>query len=552
MNVQEALGLPSFDGASVIAGGAGLDGELTGAMVLEATDIENWGKKGQLIISSFFAFEHLSGPEVDLFFRSCASIGIAAIAFKPDRLMASAPEHVVALCDDFDLPLIRLAPAVKYDAIMLDVMGHILDSNLTLLNRFFEVHRHLMTLALKQPSIPYILGTLKNTLHADISYLDTTRDRRLSTDSTRTGFTGYALARRDPSPYQTHAYFDARLLWGDDPEPFGAGGGAGEGYADGEAAREERALAVRIPSSDGVDYYLIVHNDGRDLTPLDTMTVENIVSLLQMEILKQNAIKQRVFFQNNNTVHDLLLDRYGTRERIDSALAMLGVAEYPNYEVLLVRTRLVDPNDIDRLDELQQAIRRRLRSRYPGMVYFVNGDRIVFLHNFRGAISGIDVNAVQGLLAELHASSTLPPYTHLTALSDTAGRYELSRANDEVMSVYRLFDGSSGTNRSIRFKDLGVYKLLLQAPDMGALDQYVDPRIARLARDHSELFTTIVTLCEHSLDYARAAEALYVHPKTVRYRVGRVRDLCGIDVKNPDDYLQVILASKILDLTRTE
>ena len=497
MNVIETLQLPSFEGAQIIAGRTGVENEISSAMVLEATDIENWGKRGQLIISSFYAFEHLNEAQTALFFRTCAGIGIGAVAFKPERLMAQAPERIIALCNDFDLPLIQLSSQVKYEQIMLDIMGEVLDSNLTLLNRFYEVHRHVMALALKQPSIPYVLNTLKNTLHADVSYLDSLRDRRLSTDQARTRFSGYSLTRRDPNPYQTHAYFDAKLVYD---------GTADAEAGQAEARRSEQALAVRIPSSDGDDYYLIIHTGGSALTPFDIMTVENIVSLLQMEILKQNAIKQKLFFQNNNTVHDLLLDRFGTHERIDTALATLGVNQYPCYEVLLIRTSLVDPTDTDRLDELQQAIRRRLRSMYPGMVYFVNNDRLVFLHNFRSAVSGIDLDAVQ------------------------------------------LFDGTTHVNRSIRFSDLGVYKLLLQANDLSQLDEYVDARLLALSREHEELFQTLVCLCENSLDYAKTAEQLFVHPKTVRYRIGRVRELSGIDVKDSDDFLQVILASKIIAL----
>ena len=138
MIVREILLLPSFEGASIIAGKTGMDNEITGAMVLEAIDIENWGKRGQLIISSFYALEHLSESETVMFFRTMSSIGIGALVFKPERLMVEAPERIIELCDDFDLPLIKLAPQVKYESILLDVLGHILDSNLTLLNRFFD------------------------------------------------------------------------------------------------------------------------------------------------------------------------------------------------------------------------------------------------------------------------------------------------------------------------------------------------------------------------------------------------------------------------------
>lgn len=534
MDVREALALPSFASASVIAGSAGIGNEISSAMVLEAADIENWGKRGQLIITSFYALEHLSETEVIGLFRKMSGIGISGIAFKPERLMAEAPEGIIDLCDDLDIPLIKLASQVKYEAILLDVLGHILDSNLTLLNRFFDVHKHLMALALKQPSIMYILNTLKHTLRCEATYLDTMRDRRIGTDAQLQEFTGYSLSRRDPSAYQTHAYFDARLMYGED----------------GREGRE--ALAVRIPSSDGVDYYLLIHSSNHQLTLLDTMTVENIVSLLQMEILKQNAIKQKLYFQNNGTVHDLLLDRFGSKARIDAALAELGIDKYPLYQTLLVRTAVIDPADVDRLDELQQVLRRRIRSLYPGIVYYINGDRIVFLHNLRSELSGIDLGAVQRVLEELHASSTLAPFRHLGVLSTTADRYDIASINSEVVNVYRLFDEATALDRCIRFEDLGVYKLLLHAHDLSELESFVDPRVSKLSSENPELFKTLVELCRNSMNYQQTAEDLYIHPKTVRYRVERARRISGIDVKRSDDFLQVILADKIFALCSGE
>lgn len=535
MNVRDALLLPSFSDASVIAGSSGLDHELSGAMVLEATDIENWGKRGQLIITSFFALQELSDADVAKFFRTMCSIGIAAVVFKPERLLERAPENIIELCEDFELPLIQLKPEITYETIMLDVMGHVLDSNLTLLNRFYDAHRHMMTLALKQPSIPYILNTLKNTLHMDVTYLDTTRDRRLGTDPALAEFSAYSFTRRDPSTFQTHAYFDATLFFDDEGE---------------KANRPSSALAVRIPSSDGVDYYLLIHKADDKLTSLDTMTVENVVSLLQMEILKQNAIKQKLFFQNNNAVHDLLLDRFGSPERIDSALTMLGIDEYPFYEVILVRVTLIDQADSDRLDEVLQTIRRRLRSMYPGMAFFINNDRLVMLHNFRSTLTGIDLDAVQNALCKLHKSSTLPLFTHLVSLSSTVDRYSLAQANTEVINVYRLFDSEKHLNRAVRFENLGVYKLLLKAEDLSQLSEYMEPRVVELAEKQPEIYHTLVCLCENGMDYTKTGKELFVHPKTVRYRVERAREAFGVDVKDSDDFLQVVLTSKIMALGR--
>ena len=559
MHVKEMLSLPSFAGSEVIAGSSHLDNEIESAMILEGADIQNWGRRNQLIISSYFALADLDAVGLGRFFRTMSTIGIGALAIKPGRAVDEIPREIVELCDDFDLPLIRLSPQVKYEAILMDVLGHVLDTNLTLLNRFYESHRHVMTLALKQPSISYILNTLKNSLMADTTYLDTQRDRRLSTNPARAAFTGYSFARRDPSPYQTHAYFDARLFYRDASENAGAGGGTGDGGAAADASvpemldgadRAENALAIRIPSSDGVASSLIIHSDGTELSQVDTMLVENIVSLLQIEILKQNAVKQKLFYQNNNTVHDLLLGRFSSEERVDEALALLNVDRFPLYEVLLVRSTLLDPSDTDRQDELHQAIRRRLRSAYPGIVYYVNGDRLLVLHNYRSELSGIDINEVQRILTKLHESSTLPLFTHFAVLSSSTDRYRLPEINNDVMNAYKLFDDSSYRDVSMRFDDLGIYKLLLGSDDHLQQEKLIDPRLTRMHDEQPELFNTLVRLCENGISYPKTAEELFLHPKTVRYRVERAREVYRINVKDPNDYLQIILADKIYTLRK--
>ena len=218
-------------------------------------------------------------------------------------------------------------------------------------------------------------------------------------------------------------------------------------------------------------------------------------------------------------------------------------------EALLVRTRVVDPIDADRIDELLQALRRSLRASYPGIVYFVNGDRIVFLHNVRNENAGFTLDTVRNVLADLHNSSILPLFTHLAVISSATDRYSLPAINNEVMNAYRLFDETQG-DVEVRYDDLGLYKLLLGVDDPSQLDTYIDPRLSTLHQDAPDLFQTVVSLCANGMSYPETAEQLYLHPKTVRYRVERVRKIYGVDVRDPDDYLQVVLADKIYTLRK--
>ncbi|MBQ6491556.1 MAG: PucR family transcriptional regulator ligand-binding domain-containing protein, partial [Atopobiaceae bacterium] len=84
MTLRETLLFPSFAGATVVAGERGLDHSVTNAMVMEAADIEKWGKPGLLLITSFYALQNLDEDQIRDFFRKVAELDLAGIVFKPE------------------------------------------------------------------------------------------------------------------------------------------------------------------------------------------------------------------------------------------------------------------------------------------------------------------------------------------------------------------------------------------------------------------------------------------------------------------------------------
>ncbi len=527
MNVTDTLLLPSFEGATVIAGEAGLSREVSTAMIVEAPDIDVWGKPGQMLVTSFYAFENLSDEGLTSFFEKADELGVGAIVFKPERLLAEAPKKVVELCDAHALPLVKIPASTKYEALLLDVLGNFLDSNLTLLNRFFDLHRQTMDLALRKPTVLEILLKLRSLIHADLTFFDATLDARTTTSRELSSFTAPSLRELPDDKYRTHRYFDATLSY---PE------------------LTRHATAVLIPSSDDQTYYLIAHVKAERLTPFDVMAVENVVSLLQMEILKQNALDRKLFFQNNNLMRELLCEPAADAARAKSILKTLGIDAYPHYEVMTVKFTLDDPAEVDRREDVINMARRRIKTLYAETAYLETGDSVTFLHNVRTAPARYDGATVASILKDVAQVAAMPKFAHLVAVSSLGGADELPNLMRETGDIVRFFDGRQYANRLLRFEDLGIYKLFMQVTDASELMGFVDPRVRELRETSPELFETAKVLCENSLNYQETARQLYMHPKTIRYRAERVRKLTGLDFHNPDDRLQISLGARIYQL----
>ena len=528
MTVRDVLELPSMTGASVLVGVDVLDRNVTNIMVLEGPDVEKWGRPGLLLLTSFYALEPLSPEERVEFFRKAAGAGVTGFVFKPGRLVGEVPEDYLLACERCSLPIVRISADVTFETVLMDVMGTVIDSNITLLNHFFDIHRETMRLALQQPSVQTIVRRLEDSLGYGVTHYSRPDDVRVSSSPELGLFELRELRERQRERYQSFHYYDALLA-----------------YASGDV---REALAVRIPGLDAQSSYLIVHREPRSVTAVDYMTIENYVSLLQIEALKEAAIDQRIFNRNNMAVHDLLLNRLPSREAIDQSLKDLGVDTHSRYQTMLLRISITSDEDQGQLQDVFVAFRRRLKKSRLNTVFFQSGNRVTYLCNFSSRGSGFSVEVVRELLAELEQDRELPDFTYLVALSEVTDRYSLSAINEQVMGIYKLFGSDRATNRIISFEDLGIYKLFIGTRDHTRIRSYVDPRIARLREENPEGFRTLVALCEENLSYNAAAERLFVHPKTVHYRVSRIGETYGIDVRRSSDLMQVLVASTVYGL----
>jgi purine catabolism regulator len=102
------------------------------------------------------------------------------------------------------------------------------------------------------------------------------------------------------------------------------------------------------------------------------------------------------------------------------------------------------------------------------------------------------------------------------------------------------------------FADLGTYRLLLSMAEPDALRAFADSLLAPLDaydRDqHGELVGSLQAFLQHNARWEAAAADLYVHRHTLRYRMRKVEELTGRDLKNSFDRMEFWLALRARDL----
>ncbi|MGN6664219.1 MAG: PucR family transcriptional regulator [Solirubrobacterales bacterium] len=115
---------------------------------------------------------------------------------------------------------------------------------------------------------------------------------------------------------------------------------------------------------------------------------------------------------------------------------------------------------------------------------------------------------------------------------------DLYRAGNEARLAVNV--GEAEGHALLAFEDTGAYRLLLPAmsEDPGELERFyaetIEPLVAYDEQYETELVATVEAYLDNDGNVAATAKQLFTHRHTIRYRLERVRELCGHDVSSTE------------------
>lgn len=192
-----------------------------------------------------------------------------------------------------------------------------------------------------------------------------------------------------------------------------------------------------------------------------------------------------------------------------------------------------------------EAVEHALRGLAPGLVLDRGEESIRALV----AVPRAGTAALVQRLVELHAS--LPAGTAFGVSNACAGETSYVDGFDEARQA--LFGSTfvHGRPGVVAYEDLGAYKYLLKVVLEGGVRDLTVDAVGRLAEYDAHRGASLVQTLEEYLrrhgSINQAAEALYVHPNTLRQRLRRIAEVSGLDLAS-DDWLTIEIAVRMVRL----
>ena len=261
------------------------------------------------------------------------------------------------------------------------------------------------------------------------------------------------------------------------------------------------------------------------------------------------AITERAFAQLVNERYEMLqrnlagdvlaeaLTGHLYPEELQARLRPFGIGE----RVAVLAFALADPSAAAPMLEriLERDHRNNLVAIRGGLLCaVVDGERldpITLAREVRGELTGF---------GQVRAAASRVAPTHSLRLAFHEARCALE--------AVRLRNGDAAEVAS--HKDLGAFQLLLSLQDDDALLSYCRGVLGPVEHGEGdygeELLRSLDVFIEHNGHWEKAANALYCHRHTLRYRIRRVEQLTGRDFSSARDRIEFWLALRGRELAR--
>ena len=279
---------------------------------------------------------------------------------------------------------------------------------------------------------------------------------------------------------------------------------------------------------------------------LDVRAVEHAATVLALEIVKERVARATEERLRSDFLSDLLDGRDDLEQRIAERARHYGVALGAEHRVVVVALDDQRGRSPRRAQALELAA-RVIAQRLPGALVGSVGDMVA------AAVPVPDDPSALPRLREAIAAgrvrmSELAPGAALTAgigawahtPRDFPASYAGARRCIDVLRRLRR------VGETLAADELGILGLFLDSTrpeELSTLARRVlGPALDRDARTGSSLLLTLESYIDHGCDARACSRELYVHVNTVKYRLRQVEALCGLDLRDPHDLVNVTIA----------
>ena len=538
MKIQDVLKDKRFSEFSLLAGSSGAGNAISTVTVIDTPDGAKWLSGGEFVITTAYM---LKDDEEALlrFIQTLKTRKASALGIKQGRYIENIPDSALALSDDLGLPLLLIPQKFPYADIINPILSELVNQQTNRLIQANLIHTKFTDLAVSDASIPDILATFMSIVGIPTAFFDFETAQIWYSDS-ESSFAQHLKAERILSHRDIdRTRYDLHLV-------------ANQNSRFGVLVFEKGVLEREMEEDSGTA--LIREKDPGFKIALENAAT-NII-LREQTIISNRQVAERY---KGLLIQDILIHNIKSETEIHNRAEIFGWDFHDGGIVLEVDInnikqrfkRNFSNNTSKMLEEMSAeifdiSIREILRV-YPNAHYVKLSDIIIFVLSIRQKERKLMEKHIADVFSRIQKSIENIPFT----ISFGIGRYyenieQIHLSYQEAREVIRLSYIFSWFNRILYYEKMDLFRIFLPILDnqeaLEACRNCLQPLLDYDRKNGKNMLETLQVVSECDWNLKLAAERMFLHPNSVKYRMEQIGKLIHRNFREHSDRLLIEIA----------
>ena len=534
--VRKLLESEQFPKMKLLCGEKGLDLEVKGIRIIEIEDMERYLTGGEILITSFQVYLSCNDREVEQHFEDLVKSDISGFIVKKRKEYDPTGRRLSLLekhCKKYEIPLVEISEDSYYWGIIRYVMIQVFDKDTARLKYFKITHDSFNTFILKN-------NGSSNTASDIIKFLSIMIENPV------------VLYYGDLNCMVSTNSDNSKLILSDEIQPYKPNIITKFQYMK-QMKGSCVQYVVKFAILSEVEIYITITEENRELTELDYMAIENAIINLQYGFLSefaQNEVKKKY---QRDIIHNILNGLLSSKEMTEAA-AQLGMKESDTYRVVDFHTIKKNVQRKYTKEQLHEVgvIEGELMHLLPDALIYRNMDQIVMIQQVDSNQTELEyqkeMEEVEDVIQrsilyrkkdtdfQIGIGKSVEGYQRLKE-----SYHEASRAI-KYIEIIRQVTGDK--NKSVvHYSNLGFFQIFGEIDDATELERYIPETLKKLYlyddEHKGELITTLQMYLRNNQSIKKTASAMFVHYRTISYRLEKIKQISGINFDNANEVLAV-------------
>lgn len=534
--VRKLLESEQFPKMKLLCGEKGLDLEVKGIRIIEIEDMERYLTGGEILITNFQVYLSCSDREVEQHFEDLVKSEISGFIVKKRKEYDPTGRRLSLLekhCKKYEIPLVEISEDSYYWGIIRYVIMQVFDKATARLKYFKITHDNFNTFILNNNgscnTASNIIKFLSVMIENPVVLYYGNLNCMVSTNSDNSKL----ILSDEIQPYKPNIITKFQYMK----------------QMKGSCVQ----YVVKFAILSEVEIYITITEENRELTELDYMAIENAIINLQYGFLSEFAQDEVKKKYQRDLIHNILNGLLSSKEMTEAA-AQLGMKESDTYRVVdfhTIKNNVQSKYTKEQLHEVG-VIEGELKHLLPDALIYRNMDQIVMIQQVDSEQTELEyqkeMEEVEDVIQRSIFYRKKDTDFQIGIGKSVKGYQRLKESYHEAsqvikyIEIVRLVTGDK--NKSVvHYSNLGFFQIFGEIDDMTKLERYIPETLKKLYEyddEHKgELIPTLQMFLSNNQSIRKTAGAMFVHYRTISYRMEKIKEITGINFDNANEVLAV-------------